>query len=242
MLKLPHRYIAIQLKQVRQSYEKCVENMEKNQKELTDILVEMQNCKIKEVDFKTKIKMLVKGLDAMGRVKEQWEKMVLFFQMVSNIVKISLSKTMHNFVKTSEDTKKLSYNEKLFAKDQLYNQAFQASNVASLVHMISETYTEVSNKYLMDRVSSLGKLMAMDKEKPEFLHERLNLQESCQEAQRGILQLVLKNKKERDSNHRMKKIEGELKAILTAAPPEETERIKEIVQDGFSKDEEESYY
>ncbi|GLD71125.1 uncharacterized protein AKAME5_002244600 [Lates japonicus] len=135
-----------QLKQVRQSYEKCVENMEKNQKELTDILVEMQNCKIKEVDFKTKIKMLVKGLDAMGRVKEQWEKMVLFFQMVSNIVKISLSKTMHNFVKTSEDTKKLSYNEKLFAKDQLYNQAFQASNVASLVHMISETYTEVSQQ------------------------------------------------------------------------------------------------
>ncbi|XP_018517423.1 uncharacterized protein LOC108873615 [Lates calcarifer] len=233
-----------QLKHVRQSYEKCVENMEKNQKELTDILVEMQNCQIKEVDFKTKIKMLVKGLDAMGRVKEQWEKMVLFFQMVSNIVKISLSKTMHNFVKTSEDTKKLSYNEKLFAKDQLYNQAFQASNVASLVHMISETYTEVSNKYLMDRVSSLGKLMAMDKEKPEFLHERLNLQESCQEAQRGILQLVLKNKKEFEikTGARMKKIEGELKAILPAAPPEETERIKEIVQDGFSKDEEESYY
>ncbi|XP_018517422.1 uncharacterized protein LOC108873614 [Lates calcarifer] len=233
-----------QLKHVRQSYEKCVENMEKNQKELTDILVEMQNCKINEIDFDTKIKMLVKGLDAMGRVKEQWEKMVLFFQMVSNIVKTSLSKTMHNFVKTSEDTKKLSYNGKLFAKDLLYNQAFQASNIASLVHVISETYTEVSNKYLMDRVSSLGKLMAMDKEKPEFLQERLNLQESCQEAQRGILQLVLKNKKEFEikTDARMKKIEGELKAILPAAPPEETERIKEIVQDGFSKDEEESYY
>ncbi|GLD65581.1 uncharacterized protein AKAME5_001703800 [Lates japonicus] len=147
-------------------------------------------------------------------------------------------------MKTSDDTKKLSYNGKLFAKDLLYNQAFQASNVASLVHMISETYTEVSNKYLMDRVSSLGKLMAMDKEKPEFLHERLKLQESCQEAQRGILQLVLENKKEFEmkTDVRMKKIEDELKAILSAAPPEETERIKEIVQDGFSKEEEESYY
>ncbi|GLD69034.1 uncharacterized protein AKAME5_002034700 [Lates japonicus] len=111
----------------RQSYEKCVE---KNQKELTDVLF----CQIK---------MLVKGLDAMGRVKEQWEKMVLFFKMVSNIIKTSLSKTMHNFVETSDATKKLSYNRKLFAKDQLYNQAFQASN-ASLVHMISETYTQVS--------------------------------------------------------------------------------------------------
>ena len=214
-----------------------MENMEKNQKELTDVLVEMQNCKIKEIDFDTTVKMLVKGLDAMGRVKEQWEKMVRFFQMVSTLVKTSLSKTLHNFVTTADDLKKLSYNNKLFLKDLLYNQAFQASNIASLVHMISGTYTEVSNKYLMDKVSCLGKLMAMDKSKPEFLQERLNLQESCQAAQDGILQLVLKNKKEfeRKTDARMAKIEGELEAILPSALPQETERIKEIVQAGFKE-------
>ncbi|KAL2096510.1 hypothetical protein ACEWY4_008658 [Coilia grayii] len=232
-----------QLKQTRESYDKCVENMEKNEKELTEILCELQNCELKEIDFQTTIKMLVKGLDAMGRVKEQWEKMVRFFQMVSNIVKTSLSKTLHNFVTTADDTKKLSYNGKLFAKDLLYNQAFQASNIASLVHMISETYTQVSNMYLMDRVSSLGKLMAMDKDNPQFLQERQMLQESCREAQNGILQLVLKNKKEfeKKTDDRMAKIEGELKAILPAAPPEETERIKEIVQAGFGEGEGDYY-
>ncbi|XP_029694873.1 uncharacterized protein [Takifugu rubripes] len=224
-----------QLKQTRDSYQKSVENMEKNERELTEILCEMQKCNIKEIDFDTTIKMLVKGLDAMGRVKEQWEKMVRFFQMVSNIVKTSLSKTLKNFVTTCDDSKKLSYNDKLFTKDLLYNQAFQASNVASLVHMISGTYTEVSSKYLMDRVSSLGRLMAMDKDRPEFHQERAMLQQSCQDAQRGILQLVIKNKKdfERKTDARMEKIECELKAILPAAPPQETERIKEIVQAGF---------
>ncbi|XP_023817670.1 uncharacterized protein LOC101157877 [Oryzias latipes] len=237
-----------QLKQTRDSYEKAVQNMEQNQRELTEILIEMQNCKIKEIDFDTTIKMLVKGMDAMGRVKEQWEKMVRFFQMVATIVKTSLGTTLHNFVKTSEDTKKLSYNSKLFAKDMLYNQAFEASNIASLVHMISGTYCEVSNKYLMDRVSSLGKLMAMDKEKPEFMQERMKLQESCQEAQDGIMQLVLKNKKEfeRKTDARMAQIEGEFKAILPPTPPMETERIKEIVQTGFGEGEfgegEENYY
>ncbi|XP_018518566.2 uncharacterized protein LOC108874540 [Lates calcarifer] len=221
------RQLSEQSKKAQQSYEKCVE---KNQKELTDVLF----CQIK---------MLVKGVHSMGRVKEQWEKMVLFFHMVSNIVKISLNKTMHNFIKAADDIKVLSYNEKLFVKDLLYKQAFEASNIVSLFHMISETYTQVSNKYLMDRVSSLGKLMAMDKERPEFLHERLKLQESCQEAQRGILQLVLENKKkfEMKTDARMKKIEGDLKAILPAAEPEETERIKEIVQAGFSKEEEDYY-
>ncbi|XP_028845939.1 uncharacterized protein LOC114796157 [Denticeps clupeoides] len=225
-----------QLQQIRQLYEKRLEDMKTNEKELTDVLIEMQNCKIKEIDFDKTIKMLVKGLDAMGRVKEQWKKMVLFFQMVSNIVKASLSTTLNNFVTTCDDTSKLLYNEKLFSKDNLYKLAFEASNIASLVHMISGTYTEVSSKYLMDRVSSLGRLMAMDKSKDEFHQERLKLQDSCKEAQEGIFQLVMENKKEfeRKSDARMLKMDSELKAILPAAPPQETERIREIVQAGFA--------
>uniref|UniRef100_A0A3P9KDC2 Uncharacterized protein n=1 Tax=Oryzias latipes TaxID=8090 RepID=A0A3P9KDC2_ORYLA len=105
-----------QLKQCREEYNKAVERMERNQKELTDILVDMQNCKIQEINFDTTIKMLVKGMDAMGRVKEQWEKMVRFFQMVANIVKTSLAKTMIQFADKVEDVQTLSYNSnKIFA-------------------------------------------------------------------------------------------------------------------------------
>ncbi len=216
-----------QLNKTRENYDKCVENLENNQKELTEILVTMRNCKLKEIDFNTTIEMLVKGMDAMGRVKEQWEKMVHFFHMVSNIVKTSLSKTLTNFVSTSEKTQALSYNAKLFSKDLLYTQAFQACNIASLVHMISATYTDVSNKYLMDRVSSLGKLMAMDKSKPEFELERTLLQNGCDEAQKAILMLVLKNKEEfdRKSTARLERIDRELLAILPAAPPEQIKRL-----------------
>ncbi|KAK3524995.1 hypothetical protein QTP86_012203 [Hemibagrus guttatus] len=232
-----------QLDKTREMYEKSVENMEKNQKELTDILITMRNCEVKEVDFKTTIEMLVKGMDAMGRVKEQWEKMVRFFQMVSNIVKIQLTRTLKDFVSTSEKTQKLSYNAKLFSKDLLYSQAFQASNIASLVHMISGTYTEVSTKHLMDRVSSLGKLMAMDKEKPEFLSEVEQLRISCDGAQQAILTLVLKNKKEFEEKScaRLEKIDKELLAILPAAAPEEMKSIETAVKSGFTEEEEEAY-
>ncbi|XP_058625274.1 uncharacterized protein LOC131536404 [Onychostoma macrolepis] len=232
-----------QLNKTRETYEKCVENLEKNQKELTDILVTMRNCELKEIDFKTTIEMLVKGMYAMGRVKEQWEKMVHFFQMVSNIVKTSLSKTLTNFVSTSEKTQALSYNAKLFSKDLLYTQASQACNIASLVHMISGTYTDVSNKYLMDRISSLGKLMAMDKHAPEFENERKQLQNSCDEAQKAILRLVLKNKEEynQKSTARLERIDQELLAILPAAPPEEIKSIREDVEAGFNEEEAAKY-
>ncbi len=232
-----------QLNKTRETYDKYVENLENNQKELTEILVTMRNCQLKEIDFNTTMNMLVKGMDAMGRVKEQWEKMVHFFQMVSNIVKTSLSKTLTNFVSTSEETQALSYNAKLGSKDLLYTQAFQACNIASLVHMISGTYTDVSNKYLMDRVSSLGKLMAMDTSKPEFEHEQQKLRNGCDEAQKSILKLVLKNKEEfdRKSTARLEKIDRELLAILPAAPPEQIKRIQAAVQTAFTEEDEASY-
>ncbi|XP_060721278.1 uncharacterized protein LOC132842561 [Tachysurus vachellii] len=232
-----------QLDKTREMYGKGVENMEKNQKELTDILITMRSCEIKEIDFNTTIKMLVKGMDAMGRVKEQWEKMVRFFQMVSNIVKISLTKTLKDFVSTSEETQKLSYNAKLFSKDLLYNQAFQATNIANLVNMISTTYTEVSTKHIMDRVSSLGKLMVMDKEKPEFQFEVDQLRNACDGAQKAILGLVLKNKKEFEEKSfaRLEKIDKELLAILPAAAPEEIKRIQAAVKSGFTEEDESAY-
>ncbi|XP_062842942.1 uncharacterized protein LOC134301931 [Trichomycterus rosablanca] len=232
-----------QLNKTRETYDKSMDTMKKNQKELTEILVTMRNCEVKEIDFYTTIKMLVKGMDAMGRVKEQWEKMVRFFQMVSNIVKTSLTRTLKDFATTTEKTQSLSYDAKLFSKDLLYNQAFQATNIASLVHMISSTYTEVSNKHLMDRVSSLGKLMAMDKEKPEFEHERVKLQMSCDEAQKAILDLVIKNKKkfERKTDARLEKIDKELLAILPSASPQEMMSIQAAIESGFTDEDEDQY-
>ncbi|XP_067291784.1 uncharacterized protein [Pseudorasbora parva] len=233
-----------QMNKARETYEKCVEKLEKNQEELNEVLVTMRNCKLEEKDFNTTIEMLVKGMDAMGRVKEQWEKMVRFFQMISNIVKTSLSTTLKDFALTSEKTQHLSYNAKLFSKDLLYKQASQAGNIASLVHTISGTYTEISSKYLMDRVISLSKLMAMDKSKPEFKHAQEQLRNVCDTAQKAILNCVLENKKEleRKSKARIEKIDRELLAILPAAPPEKTKMIEEAIKAGFSEEEEASYY
>ncbi|XP_060720770.1 uncharacterized protein LOC132842116 [Tachysurus vachellii] len=193
------------------------------------------------VEFSTICQMLDKGMDAMLRVKAQWEKIRCFFKMVSNIVKLHLKQTLKDFVSTSEKTQTLSYNAKLFSKDLLYNQAFQATNIANLVNMISTTYTEVSTKYLMDRVSSLRKLMVMDKEKAEFQSEVQHLRNSCDEAQKAIFYFVLKNKKEFEEKclARQNKIDKELLAILSAA--EEIKSIQAAVQSGFTEEDEAAY-
>ncbi|KAL6460086.1 hypothetical protein MHYP_G00318450 [Metynnis hypsauchen] len=231
-----------QLDQVREAYEKRVDDMEKKKQELNEILISLSSCKVQEIDFETTIKFLVKGLDAMGRVKEQWEKMVRFFQMVSNIIKTCLETSLKDFTKTIQktSTSSLRYSPSMFLKDMIYTQAFHASNIAHLVNMISGTYTEVSNKYLMDRVSSLGKLMALDPENPNFTKERMLLQDACKEAQDGILKLVKINKQnfDRQTRARVAQIEGELKAVMPPPSPKETEKLQKLVRDGFKEKQE----
>ncbi|KAL6460725.1 hypothetical protein MHYP_G00306910 [Metynnis hypsauchen] len=194
-------------------YEKSVENMERNQRKLEEILIAMKNCEIREIDFNTAIQMLVKGMDAIGRVKEQWEKMMKMFHIMSSIMKSNLRPALKEFAATSKNIQSLSDKSKLFAKDMIYSQTFQAIDIASFVHIISTTYTEVSNNYLVDHFSSLGKLMTMDKTKPEFQHERLKFQNSCDEAQKGILRHVLQNKAEFEK--KMKSIQAAVESGFT---------------------------
>ncbi|XP_036374241.1 uncharacterized protein LOC118770587 [Megalops cyprinoides] len=234
-----------QLEKVRDLYDKTVENVERTEKELTEILVTMRNCEVKEIDFKTTIKILAQGLEAMGRVKEQWQKLVRFFQMVSNIIKTCLTSSLQNFVKTGQkvvDTQ-MKYSTRMFLKDMIYQQAFYASNISSLVHMISETYTQVSSQYLMDRVSSLSRLMSLDPSKPEFGEERRLLENGCEEAQSGIKSLVQKNKNDfdRKTRVRLQKIETELNSVLPPASAEEKKQLQEIVQTEFKKEDEDQY-
>ncbi|XP_051784936.1 uncharacterized protein LOC114653829 isoform X4 [Erpetoichthys calabaricus] len=235
------------LKQTQDMYEKNMENLKKNNQELADIFVTMHSCEVKEIDFNTAVKMLVKGLDAMGRVKEQWEKMVRFFQMISNLIKASLNKPLKQFVDTADSVSKIEgYSSESFVKDMIYTYTFQSSNIASLVHMIAGTYTEVSSLYLMDRVSSLGKLMALDPKNPQFEWERAKLASDCKSAQEGIENLVLKNKNDFDCllNARVEKIENELQAVLPPISGVKRKRIKSNVQAGLkelTKEEEDQF-
>ncbi|KAJ8355197.1 hypothetical protein AAFF_G00086940 [Aldrovandia affinis] len=113
----------------------------------------------------------------------------------------------------------------------LYGPAFQASNIAHLVHMISETYVQVSNKYLMDRISNLTTLMSLEVGSDKFDKARLELQKGCQEAQKGILELVQRNREEFDEkiDKRIDSINRNLKAVLPTPSREEQKAIEDTV-------------
>lgn len=226
--------IKAQLALASEMYEKSLEKMEEKKIRLAETLNKMRQLHVEEIDFDTTIRILAEGLNAMGELQEKWQKMVQFFQMVSNIIDTCLKTSLQDFVKTARNPH-LKYDSSMFLKDMIYQQAFQASNIAHLVNMISGTYTEVSSKYLMDRVGSLGRLMALDPKDPRFKAERQIFAASCDDAEHEIKALVLKNKElhKARTKARLEKIEYELNAVLPPPSEKETNKLREIVASGF---------
>ncbi|CAM9138785.1 unnamed protein product [Lampetra fluviatilis] len=87
-----------------------------------------------------------------------------------------------------------------------YAQSFRASlmqtnAVAYYVNMMATVYVDVSNKYLMNTVSGLGRLIALD-DSNERQGELKKLTEYCKEAQKGIIETANLKKNEYDEKFR----------------------------------------
>ncbi|XP_060687170.1 uncharacterized protein LOC132819611 [Hemiscyllium ocellatum] len=217
------------LDSTRAEYERSFEAMKQSNKELDEILAMMRKCQVTKVDFDVTLKMLTQGLDALGRVREQWTKMIRFFEMVSNLIHICLTKSLRKFVTDSKEIQAIQgYSQQQHIRDLIYAQAFQAANISHLVNMIARTYVEISSKYLMDRVTSLGRLITLDPEDAEFQSERQLLQRGCADARQMIMERVLSNKEQFEDQiqQRIEAIDSGLKAVLPPASEVELQAIE----------------
>uniref|UniRef100_A0ACB8EH39 Uncharacterized protein n=1 Tax=Sphaerodactylus townsendi TaxID=933632 RepID=A0ACB8EH39_9SAUR len=228
------------LKAAQEEYQRSINNLKKERQELANILCSMEECNVKEINFKDALQMLSKGLKAMGKVKVQWEKMVMFFQTISNVIDARLGQDIDDFITSASASAELriqGYSFTALEKDMIYSQVFSASNVAHLVHTIATTYTEVSEKHLMNRISSLGRLITLKPSDPGFDVERQALMTGCKEASESICNMVNQNKKEFDSkvDARMRTIDKELKALLPPVSKETKEMIGGAVRLGIKE-------
>ncbi|XP_067833653.1 myosin-2 heavy chain-like isoform X1 [Heptranchias perlo] len=223
------------LDSTRAEYERSFQELKQSNKELDEILIMMRRCQVTEMDFNATLKMLAQGLDALGRVREQWTKMICFFEMVSNLIHVCLTKSLKQFTEHSEATQGITgYSQQKFIRDLIYTQAFQATNISNLIHMISNTYSEISSKYLMSRVTSLGRLITLDPADAEFHTERQQLRQGCDDARKMIMERVLSGKEEFESQvqQRIEAIDSGLKAVLPPPTEREVEAIESSLKQG----------
>ena len=227
------------LKDSRRAYEASCDEVAKKSREVTNLLVEMKELNLKEIDMEKIRKTLVKGIQALGELREQWGKLVRFFQMLSNLVKCCLSTSLKTFVQTSRN--RLDQGDSGMSaamRDVIFEQAFQANQIAYVVNSISSVYVEVSHKHLMERITCLGKLIALDpaNNEHEIMLRREELNQGCEEAQEAIRRIALNKKKEITEafDKRIGRIESEVEALLPPISEERAEEIKEKVKSSIA--------
>lgn len=229
---------------IRERYDKACNEMMESSEKLGNIMAEIAKLDIKKIDFETTRKTLSKGIKTLGELREQWGKIVMFFQMMSNLIKCSLNKSLKGFLehtKVAQTHALEGFSPSKLKKDMIYKQAFEASKISHVVNMIAGSYVEISNQHLMHRIAGLGKLLSYDHEKDmvQIQRERLLLHEGLQDAQKSIRNLVLKRKKEFDDQcvARVNKLKTELKSVLPPEDPSDTlaERAQKVIQQGMQK-------
>lgn len=210
-----------QLEYAREMYDKSCDKLQESSQKLGEIMADIARLDLQKTDFENIKQTLIKGIKALGELREQWGKLVMFFQMISNLIKCCLSTSLRDFssyARKSQERGLQGYPISALKKDMIYQQAFQAAKLAHVINMISATYVEVSSGHLMTRVAGLGKLHGYDPEKDmaEIQKQVADLHRGCAEAQKEIRDLVMKHRRQFDHKveTRIRNIKRELDNVL----------------------------
>ncbi|KAK3093244.1 hypothetical protein FSP39_013117 [Pinctada imbricata] len=235
------------LMDARERHERACAEMKKESEELQKVTREIAALNPKKVSFETIQMILAKGIRTFGKLQMQWSRLVLFFQSMSNLIKCSLHTTLHKFVDTASQKRKLEIDvssSKVFI-DMLIEHATQANRIAFAVQNIASTYVAVSDKHLMDRISGLGRLIALDNGNSDDFEERLKnerkqLHEGVEKAQQAITCLM--DQYRLDYNNRIeerkRRFRNEIESVLPPISATKLDEIRRIVSEGITKTDE----
>jgi hypothetical protein len=142
--------------------------MMKYHEEMKDLVGKMAMLNLKEINFKQILQLLKEGIKLLGKIREQWGKLVQFFSLVAIRAEVALNQTLVPFVQYAKEAEKtigeggMSKEDREFFLSLLQDQAVDINKVAYFLYTLSSTYFDVSTKFLMNRLAGLAQMLATD--------------------------------------------------------------------------------
>lgn len=99
------------LKHSQERYDSSTRTLKESNDELGKVLADIAKYDMQKIDFEKIRETLIKGIKALANLREQWGKLVRFFQMISNLIKCSMDTSLKDFV---ESTKSGAYSKFIF--------------------------------------------------------------------------------------------------------------------------------
>ena len=205
-------------------------------------IIKLAQFKAEGASLREIMGILRKGLKSLAALKEQWNLLIQFFKCMANLIELSISTPLEEFVKSAnvigdpDDRMKATQ----LTKDMIYQPAYEASKTAFLVNGLASAYVDISAQFLMPLAAKLDSLIVLDpdEDKQEIMNQKLEIQNDAKDVQDEIKAIV--EAKREDFNA---KVEGRIQELQETfdqfVPPideDEKAEIQEIVQGNLEYD------
>lgn len=197
---------------------------EMNQQQ-TRLLEELLKTNLQKIDFEEIIQTISKGMEALGQLHEQWNRMVIFFSQITSRIEICIYQDTQTFQKVLEGA---GYKLTAGTHEIILETAAGINSIAYSVGLIANTYTDVSGKYLVGATAGLIGMIALHPEKDAIIldQKRRDLNKKCANAQVEIRKLA-DERREMALDHINKQFER-IQSLELELPEVEDDRKIEI--------------
>ena len=176
--------------------------------------------------YKEVIAMLEQVLQLFGRVRTQWNEFVLFFTDISVRVKNMVRGPLRRFLQLSRSGKDASIVVRKQLINMLKDDTYGIHRESYILFIMSRTYYDVSNRYLMSRLASLSNMLTA-KDDEERSKKMSDLETNTNATIDQVEELVRARKADFDIE--LGKRQNELTALITKLGGIDSNNQKAIV-------------
>ncbi|CAF0879346.1 unnamed protein product [Didymodactylos carnosus] len=144
-------------------YDKFYDDLKQSQERMAELSVRIARLDFTTINHEEIIDLLNKALAILGELQKQWGKLVNFFGQIQALVQVTVKETLIPFVEQASsqlDTKKLTVEDRNIVLDLLKEQTIAIHRSTYMVFIMARTYVDMSDKYLMNQIAGLSKMLA----------------------------------------------------------------------------------
>ncbi|CAF1235197.1 unnamed protein product [Rotaria sordida] len=158
-----------------QRYDATFMEYKEHLQEMAKLMGKMARLDMTRINYQQILELMREALSLLAKIREQWNQLVLFFAEIAVRAEIALGGTLGPFIDqaTQAGAIDLSQEERLFYVDLLKAQAVNIHKVSYDLFIMSRTYVDMSNSFLMKRLAGLSQMLTTndDNERMRLLNQ-----------------------------------------------------------------------
>lgn len=152
------------LQQAEQRYDQIFEQLTEQQNQMKSLMVQIAGLNLAKINYEEIIELLRQAILLLGNIRSQWSRLVEFFSEVSIRTQTTTNETLMPFVERINEVtsiEDITESERTFYLELLRFQAIDIHRETYILYIMSRTYVDISREFMMDKLSGLAGMLAM---------------------------------------------------------------------------------